>query len=155
MKTSMTFHGRMLLLWVGGCVWHFQKKAEPYSAPCIDPPRFLLPTTVHDVRALSDLSYKRLFSSHSFFFLWCWCLCPSLFSRVMSAFVTLAGRASSANRKLTNVRLVPAKTAPPAPTFSTATSRCSLAGGRRPRLRIRHLRNARESSDVPFLWRQR
>lgn len=38
---------------------------------------------------------------------------------------TLAGRGTSANDKLMNVYRSPAKTAPPAPTFSTATSRCA------------------------------
>lgn len=68
MKTSMTFHGRKLR-----CEWEaafdtFRKKAELYSATCLEPPRFLLPTTAHDIEALSDLSCKRLFSHSSCFF---------------------------------------------------------------------------------------
>lgn len=38
---------------------------------------------------------------------------------------TLAGRGSSANKKLMNVYHSPAKTTPPAQTFSTATSKCA------------------------------
>lgn len=79
--------------------------------------------------------------------LWCRRLWSLLFSRVMSVFVTLGGRASSANKKLMNVCRIPAKTTPPAPTFSTATSRC----GRRPspHLRICHLINAGKAAICP------
>lgn len=78
-------------------------------------------------------------------------LWSSLFSRVMSAFVTPGGRAGSANKKLMNACHSPAKTTPPAPTFSTATSRCTQASGRRPRphLRIRHLINAARGAICP------
>lgn len=45
--------------------------------------------------------------------------------RATSVCATLAGRGTSANEKLMNVYRSPAKTTPPAPTFSTATSRCA------------------------------
>lgn len=69
----------------------------------------------------------------------------------MSAFVTPGGRAGSANEKLMNACHNPAKTTPPAPTFSTATSRCTQASGRRPRphLCIRHLINAARAAICP------
>lgn len=65
-------------------------------------------------------------------------------------FVTLGGRATSANKKLMNACRIPANTTPPAPTFSTATSRCEgAAAPRRPHLRIRHLINAGKVATCP------
>lgn len=59
--------------------------------------------------------------------------------------VTRAGRGSTANKKLMNVYRSPAKTTPPAQTFSTATSRCAswLEGAVLARC-ITHLINAGE-----------
>lgn len=70
-----------------------------------------------------------------------------LYCRVMSVCVTPAGRGSSANEKLMNVYRSPAKTTPPAQTFSTATSRCArrLEGAVLTRC-ISHLINAEKGS---------
>lgn len=65
-----------------------------------------------------------------------------LHCRVMSVCVTPAGRGSSANKKLMNVYHSPAKTTPPAQTFSTATSR--YARGRCPHEVHQSLNKCRE-----------
>lgn len=69
------------------------------------------------------------------------------YCRVMSVCVTPAGRGSSANKKLMNVYHSPAKTTPPAQTFSTATSRCAswLEGAVLTRC-ISHLINAEKEA---------
>lgn len=80
----------------------------------------------------------------------CWCILMfSLFmySRVMSVCVTLAGRGSTANKKLMNVCHSPAKTTPPAQTSSTATGRCaSWLRGTFLTRSISHLINAKKRS---------
>lgn len=55
---------------------------------------------------------------------------PPLFRRVTSAFATPAGRGTTASKRRTNVYLSRAKTAPHAPTFPTASSRCASPGWR-------------------------
>ena len=72
---------------------------------------------------------------------------PFLCCRVMSVCVIQAGRGTIANKKLMNVYHSPAKTTPPAQTFSTATSRCAswLEGTALTRC-ISHLMDAEKES---------
>lgn len=73
------------------------------------------------------------------------CVCD----RVMSACATPAGRGSSANKKLMNVYRSPAKTTPPAQTFSAATSRCaSRPQGAVLQRSISHLINATKKEAI-------
>lgn len=119
------------LLWVGGCAWHYlSEKAPIYPAKCIK-----LSSPCNCVGHVSTL--RSWVESSLRFFWWRRCLRSPLFSRATSVFVTPGGRAHSANKKLMNACHSPAKTTPPAPTFSTATSRCTEAGGRRPHPHLR------------------
>lgn len=144
--TLNRFPWKDALLWVGGCVWRYLSEEL----------RFIQPNAKKKTHAFFSLqmcmTYKlSLISAVSISALFLWRLWSLLFSRVMSVFATLGGRASSANEKLMNACHIPAKTTPPAPTFSTATSRCTPAGGCRPRphLRIRHLINAGKAAMWP------
>lgn len=139
--TLNTFPWNDALLWVGGCV---SGQAQIYWAKRAYSPHFL------SLQMWMTYNRAQIFTvSISAFLFWCRRLWSLLFSRVMSVFVTLGGRASSANEKLMNVCRIPAKTTPPAPTFSTATSRCERRLEGAARVHIRHLINAGKAAICP------